>query len=159
MSFDRNSEPYVYIEKSRRYAHQKCYEENQETYSQEELDYKELEDYIKKLFNKNVVPARVKKQIKDYKEEYGYTSSGILKTLYWWYELKNNSTEKANEGIGIVPFIYDDAKDYYYRLYLAQIANNLINENIPKPVVQEIEIGSPRVRTDPIKLFDFEDED
>ena len=82
----------------------------------------------------------------------------MQKTLYWWFELKHNSIEKANDGIGIVPFVYNDASNYFYNLYLADIANKAAPEKIKKPEVQEIEIGSPRVYVTPPKLFDFGEE-
>ena len=120
--FDRNKEPFVEVS-NRRYAHKACAEKYQQSTSQEELDYLALEKYIKKLFNKNVLTARIKKQIKDYRQEYGYTYTGMQKTLYWWFEIKKNSIDQANEGIGIVPYVYNDALDYYYSLYLAKVAN------------------------------------
>lgn len=152
--FDRNKEPFVEVS-ARRYAHKACAEKYQQSVSQEELDYLALEKYIKKLFNKTVLTARIKKQIKDYRQEYGYTYTGMQKTLYWWFEIKRNSIEQANEGIGIVPYVYNDALDYYYRLYLAKMANDDIPEVFPEPEVQEIEIGIPRVYINPPKLFEF----
>ena len=157
IQFNRNAEPFVEVG-GRRYAHKECAEKYQQSISQEERDYMELEKYIKKLFKKNVVSARIKKQIKDFKQEYKYTYSGMQKTLYWWFELKHNSIEKANDGIGIVPFVYNDALNYFYNLYLADIANKAAPERIKKPEVQEIEIGSPRVYVAPPKLFDFGEE-
>lgn len=152
--FDRNSVPFVEVG-SRRYAHKKCAEEIEQSKSQEEKDYENLEKYIKEIFKTKTVSARIKKQIKDFHEEYQYTYSGIQKTLYWWFELKGGSLEKANNGIGIVPFVYQDALDYFYRLYLAQIANNISSDQIKKAKVQEIEIGSPRAYVKPPKLFEF----
>ena len=154
IQFNRNAESFVEVG-GRRYAHKECAEKYQQSISQEERDYMELEKYIKKLFNKNVVSARIKKQIKDFKQEYNYTYSGMQKTLYWWFELKGGSIEKANNGIGIVPFVYQDALDYFYRLYLAKIANDISPEQIKKAKVEEIEIGSPRVYINPPKLFKF----
>lgn len=154
VQFDRNSEPFVEVG-SRRYAHKKCAEEIEQLKSQEEKDYENLEKYIKEIFKTKVVSARIKKQIKSFHEEYQFTYSGIQKTLYWWFELKKGSLEKANNGIGIVPFIYQEALDYFYRLYLAQIANNISPEKIKKAKVTEIEIESPRVKVDPPKLFKF----
>lgn len=157
IQFNRNAEPFIEVG-GRRYAHKECAEKHQASISQEEKDYLELEKYIKKIFNKNVLTAKIKKQIKDYREQYNYTYSGMQKTLYWWFELKKNSIEKANDGIGIVPFVYQDACDYFYRLYLAKIANDVAPEVIHKPKVQEIEIGSPRVYVAPPKLFNFGEE-
>jgi UDP-N-acetylmuramyl pentapeptide synthase len=90
--------------------------------------------------------------------EYNYTYSGMLKTLVWWYEVKGNTTEKSNEGIGIIPFIYKNACDYYYALYLANLANAEY-ENYQTPV-KEFHIQSPRVeKKKKKKLFKFlEDE-
>ena len=54
-----------------------------------------------------------------------------------------------------MPYVYNDALDYYYRLYLAKVANENIPEVFPEPEVQEIEIGIPRVYINPPKLFEF----
>ena len=157
IEFDRNKEPFIEVS-ARRYAHKECADKYQQSFSQDELDYMELEKYIKKLFNINVVSARIKKQIKDYKQEYGFTFTGMQKTLYWWFEVKRNSIDQANEGIGIVPYVYKEAHDYYYRLYLAKMANEDITDTIPKAEVQEIEIGIPQVYINPPKLFNFGEE-
>lgn len=152
--FDRNAEPFVEVS-PRRYAHKACAEKKDQETPQEEKDYENLEKYIKQIFHTRTVSARIKKQIKDFHQEYQYTYSGIQKTLYWWFELKGGSIEKANNGIGIVPFVYQDALDYFYRLYLAKIANDISPEQIKKAKVEEIEIGSPRVYINPPKLFKF----
>lgn len=151
--FDRNKEPYVEVS-ARRYAHKECAEKQQQSVSKEELDYMELEKYIKKLFNMNVISAKVRKQIKDYRQTYNYSFSGMLKTLKWWYEIKGNTTEKANQGIGIIPFVYDDACKYYYSLWLAE---NINADTEYKYVVEEVEIAPPQVWTAPPKLFNFEE--
>ena len=122
VQFDRNSEPFVEVG-GRRYAHKACAENKEAAIPQEEKDYQALEDYIKKLFKEDYLNAKTRKQIRDFRKEYNYTFSGMLKTLYWWYEVKGNSKDKANGGIGIVPFVYRDAYNYYLGLYLAQNAN------------------------------------
>lgn len=155
--FDRDKEPFVQVS-PRRYAHAECAKIHYVDKSQEEKDYQALEEYIKNLFNEDYVSARIKKQIKEMREEYGYTYSGMLKTLVWWYEIKKNSVEKANEGIGIIPYVYKNACDYYYALYLANIVNSEF-ENYQIPV-KEIHIQSPRAeKKHKKKLFKFlEDE-
>lgn len=52
-----------------------------------------------------------------------------------------------------MPYVYSDAEQYYYTLYMAQMVNNNINSYTNK--VEEVEIASPRVRTNPIKLFNL----
>lgn len=153
--FDRDKLPFVKVAE-RRYAHAECAKQNIIQKSQEELDYDALEDYIKKLFKENYVEARIKKQIKDYKAEYNYTYSGMLKTLIWWYDIKGNSIDKANGGIGIIPFVYNDALNYYYNIYLAQILNQNIKNY--KAKVNEITIVSPSVDPKNPKLFNLEEE-
>ncbi len=80
--FDRDLEPAIEVS-SRRYAHKTCAEKVEATIPQDEKDYNNLEIYIKKLFKVNTINAKTRKQIKDFREEYGYSYSGMLKTLYW----------------------------------------------------------------------------
>ena len=153
--FDRNAEQAV-IAGPRRYAHQKCLPTGElvpmENPIDPELD--KLNNYIINLLGKDYNAARVKKQIKDFKEQ-GMSYSGMLKSLIYFYEVKGNSKEKANGGIGIVPFVYKDAYNYYYDLFMAQ----QINEN-KKPFIErvrEIIIKPPKVEK-PVKLFDLDKE-
>lgn len=80
--FDRDIEPFAEVS-ARRYAHKSCADKVDATIPQEEKDYNNLEKYIKELFKIDRINAKTKKQIKDFREEYGYTYTGILKTLYW----------------------------------------------------------------------------
>lgn len=152
--FNRDVEPFVEIG-ARRYAHKTCADKVDAAIPQDEKDYNNLEAYIKKLFNMNTVNAKTKKQIRDFREEYGYSYTGILKTLYWWYEIQDHTTELARDGIGIVPYIYADAEKYYYTLYLAKMVNDNVIEY--KPRVEKIEIASPRTYINPMKLFNLEE--
>ena len=154
--FDTELEPFVKPNRTR-YAHKRCADKREAEKTQEERDKEALEKYIMKLLDEPYLSARVKKQIKDYQEQYKYTYSGMLKSLIWFYEIKGNSTEKANGGIGIIPFIYKDACNYYYNLYLAQEANE--NKEIKKQEIKEITITSPQAERKKIKLFSFENED
>lgn len=155
--FNRDKEPTTQIS-ARRYAHKKCAEEHEQNKTQEEKDIEALEQYIMQLFNEPYINARIRKQLKEYREEYQYTYSGMLKTLIYWYEIKGNSTEKANGGIGIIPYIYKDALKYYYNLYLIKLEN--ANKDIVKykPKEKIIEIFPPKPREKKIKLF-FESEE
>lgn len=155
--FDRDKLPTVQIS-ARRYAHADCAQKHEKEKSQEEKDLETLEKYIMELLNEPYVNARVRKQIKEYRTQYNYTYSGMLKTLIWFYEIKGNSTDKANGGIGIIPFVYKDASEYYYSLYLAKIANQDKNLDDYKPIVKEIEIKSPRAYLKPPRLFKFEED-
>ena len=153
---DANSEPFI-KPRANRYAHAACGQKADANKTQEEKDYETLVDYIKQLFG-NPNP-RVWKQLKEYKEQYNYTYSGIYKTLIWWYEIKHNDIEKANGGIGIVPFVYNDATQYYYALYLAQIANEDKDVEHAQTQVREFWIEPPRAIKRVPRLFKFEEED
>ena len=156
--FDANSEEFVKV--GRRYAHKSCYENKEQNKTQDQKDAEALDEYIKKLFNEKYVSARIKKQIKDYKEQYGFTTSGILRSLVYFYEIQGNSIEQANGGIGIVPYIYNNAKEYYYKIWLASQANEGKDVQSYKPQVVEIRITPPeRKPMRKRKLFTFLDEE
>lgn len=151
--FDRDKEPFIEVS-CRRYSHKACYDKIENAIPQEEKDYEKLEKYIKKLFNTNVINTKIRKQIKDFKKDYNYSYSGMLKTLYWWYEIKGNSIDLAQQGIGIIPFVYKDAEKYFYTIYLAKAVNESMNAY--KPEIENIQISSPRAVTSARKLFNIE---
>lgn len=149
---------------ARRYAHLRCKPDGEKVPLINETideDLQKLEEYIKHLLNEDYVNARVRKQIKDFKEEYGYSYSGILKSLIYFYEVKGNSKEKANGGIGIVPFVYKDAYNYYFELFKAQNQNNLkdIVNYFANVKIKEIVIKPPSIKTPPKRLFNLDDEE
>ena len=159
--FDRDKVPAVKTS-ARRYAHLRCKPDGEKVPLPNQVvdeDLQKLEDYIKKLLNEDYVNARVRKQIKDFREEYGYSYSGILKSFIYFYEVKGNSKDKANGGIGIVPCIYKDAYNYYFDLFTAQ------NQNKSKDIanfvskVKEITIKPPSVYIPPKRLFNLDDEE
>lgn len=137
--FDRDKEPFVQVA-ARRYAHSQCVPDFQKNISKQEEDYNNLINYIKTLYKTPAVLPTVIKQIKEFKQQYGYTYTGMQKSLYWYYELKNNSVTKANGQIGIIPYIYNQANEYFYRLYLAEIASQHRVDKIPP---KEYTIKSP----------------
>lgn len=143
---------------ARRYAHQSCYPQGEIVpLPQVDEDLQKLNEYIEKLLGNNYNKARVKQQLKSFKEEYNYSYSGILKSLVYFYEVKGNSIDKANGGIGIVPFIYQDAFNYYYSLWQAQSVNQTKHINT-LPKVKEVIIKLPEVKR-PMKLFFSGDEE
>jgi hypothetical protein len=127
--------------------------------SQEIKDKEALEKYIMKMFNETYVNARVRKQINTYIADYNYTYSGILKALIYFFEIKGNSIDKANGGIGIVPYVYKDAYNYYYNLWLANQKNNdkIIEEYVP--IIKEVRIPVPQRKIKKRNLFSFLDKE
>ena len=156
--FDRDKFPFVKTS-SRRYAHYECAANKEQIQSEEEKDKENLENYIMKLFNETYINQLIRKQLNQYVDEYGYTYSGIHKALIYFFEVKHNSIEKSNGGIGIVPYCYKQAFNYYYNLWLAQEKNR--NKDIESyiPEVVEIYITPPKRKTKKRKLFSFLDEE
>ena len=130
---------------ARRYAHQACFPQGEIVpLPQKDEDLVKLENYIQQLLGEEYNKARVNKQIKDFVAE-GYTLSGILKSLIYFYEVKGNSRDKANGGIGIVPYVYKDAYHYYYSLYMANIQNQKKDVKAITSKIKEITIPIPKV--------------
>ena len=77
----------------------------------------------------------------------------------YFYEIKGKSLDKAQGGIGIVPYIYQDAYNYYYALWEAQQKNKDIVVEQYVPQVKEILIPIPERKTRSRKLFTFLDEE
>lgn len=111
------------------------------------------------LFNYDYVPPRAKKQINHFIQEYNYTYSGMLKALVYFYEIKGGSIEDAHDGIGILPYIYQDAYNYYYNLWLAKQKNEDKELERYKPRVIEVKIAPPKREVYKRKLFTFLDEE
>ena len=154
--FDANVEPYVMVS-SRRYAHKECAEKHESEMTQEERDKEEFFKYAKKLFGEDFNFIATQKLANRYVQENNYTYSGMLKSLIWFYEIQHHSIDKANGSIGIIPYVYKEAKDYYFSLYLAQRANQKKDlYNFKSPPVEVVDIEPPTVYVKPTKLFDLD---
>ena len=105
------------------------------------------------------VTPRIRKQLNTYAEQYGYSYSGMKKALVYFYEIKGNSIEKANGGVGIIPYVYQDARNYYYALWEANQNNEgkVIADYIPKERIVKIPVPKKQLRKR--KLFTFLDEE
>lgn len=144
-TFDRDKEPYMQIpEKARRYAHKDCYLKTVALQRADEENKNKLEDYIKELFGYKVLPDTVNKQIRQYTTEKNYTYSGILKALKYFYEVRNGSKEKAFGRIGIVPYVYEDAHNYYLAIWQAKQKNAEVKIEEYVLPVREVHIPIPQ---------------
>ena len=98
---------------------------------------------IKQLFGDTANYAQIKRQLKIYINDNHYSYSGILKSLIYFYKIKGNSTEKANGALGIVPFVYQDAYNYYYSIWLANQKAKEEEAAIVKRQTDLVSIGRP----------------
>lgn len=156
--FYRELEEYVQINKTR-YAHKACYDRHNAELTQEERDYNILVDFIKKLFAIDSLTEKLKHQIKDYHDNKAYTYSGIYKSLVWFYQIKKHPIDKANGGIGIVPYVYEDARNYYVAMWAAQQQNKAKPIEQWQPTVVEIHIPPPVRKPMHSKKFEFLEEE
>lgn len=111
--------------------HPECYEINKEK--------EDLYTYICELFCLKAPGPRNFQYIKRFKENNGYTYKGMLYTLKYFYEVKKSNKDKANNSIGIIPYVYDEAKEYYSNL-------DFKNKKIKKIVEQQIETPKETIK-------------
>lgn len=103
-----------YIMPSRNYYyHKNCYERwkssapiNDEEYVP--LIYDFISRELKKEYDYFVCEAQRKKFLKD-----KMTNKGIYFSLKYFYDIKKQDWEKGHGGIGIVPYIYKTATEYW----------------------------------------------
>ena len=142
---------------ARRYSHATCEPDNTDFVPlvqkpEEDSDLKKLKDYITKIYGNKANWPLITKQIKNYTKDKKYSLSGILKSLVWFYDVKHNSVDGSNGGIGIVEYCYQDAYNYYLALFIAQQANaNKVLDN----EIKEVTIAPPEMRGTKQKLIDF----
>ena len=158
MVFDRDKVPFKQISE-RRYAHLTCALAADNEKTQAEKDKEDLENYIMELLGEEYISPRVRKQMNSYVEEYNFTYSGMKKALVYFYEVKGNDKAKAKGGIGIIPYVYRDAYNYYYSLWLANQKNEHKVITDYKPVVREVRIPPPQLKPRKRRLFSFFEED
>lgn len=157
--FDRDKTEFV--KEGRRYLHIECAQTAEERLSKEEKDKRALNQYIMQLFGTEYVNPRIQTQIRKYTSENGFTYAGILMALKYFYEVRHGDIEKAHGGIGIVEYIYQDAKNYYFDIWQAQQVNKgkQIDLYIPANNVKEITIKAPVKKPFLKRIFSFLDEE
>ena len=106
------------------YYHKKCYEDFAKKKGQIGKDGIELEvddmvwkaaveDYLKRDLKISIDYPRFNSQWKKYVEKDGRKPKGIYFTLKYFYDIRKNSPEKSEGGIGIVSWIYEEAAEYW----------------------------------------------
>lgn len=168
-SFDRTKIEAIAI--GRRYIHATCkpaYDAAQdEKKAKEEAKAKEaealnsLKAYILQLFDTEYINPKISKQIHDFYTVNHFTYSGMEKSLRYFFEVKNKPIEDAHGGIGIIPYIYEDAKKYWYTVWAAKQLNEAkpIEQYVAPPEqVFKIKVPEPPLRTRK-HLFTFLDEE
>lgn len=118
------------IEYKKRYYHEECFE----TWRREADHRKELIEYICQLYGLDAPTGMMLKQIKEFQEEYNYKLKGIELALRYFHETLGNPVQEG-AGIGIVTYVYEDAKRHYMRKMKVEESLENIEKNIEKKVV------------------------
>jgi len=95
------------------YFHKTCYDTWKAAPATDEEWVSMIFDFLardmKVKYNYHLCKAQIEKFWKDNK----INPKGIYFTLKYFYEVKHNSWEKGHGGLGIVPWVFDDAKQYW----------------------------------------------
>lgn len=126
LKFDRGAEEAEFIKG--KWYHLGC--------AQIKKDKMELDAYICKLFGLKAPGPMNNTLIKKYKEQKGYNYKGIQNALKYFYEIKKHSTDKSEERVGIVPFVYAEAEEYFTNLERTRKKN----KNVLEKEKEEIKI-------------------
>lgn len=165
--FDRDKIQAVY-HSSNRYSHQSCEPDKKlvpmptvkpKEEKPDDAEYAALKECINRIFGNKANWALIMRQVKEYHNSLGYTYSSIMKTLTYFYDVKGNSVQEGNGGIGIVPYQYKAAYDYYYALWLAKQKNECKRMEDYLPEEKIIVIQSPQRKLKKRRLFTFLDEE
>jgi uncharacterized Zn-finger protein len=98
------------VEHKKKYYHPKCFED----WQKQKEHRQELIDYICKLYRIEAPTGMILKQIKDFQTDYKHTLKGMELALKYFHETLGNSVQQGS-GIGIIPFVYEDAKNHYIK--------------------------------------------
>lgn len=152
-NFDRQKISCVKI--GNRYAHEKCALANPKK-TKELFDREDFFACVKIIYGPKYEYQMINRQAENFIKTYGYTWYGMTKSLQWFYFVNNGTTEKSNDGVGIIPYVYDKAKEYYKEVDATQKKNEKIE--LRQPVV-EVKAKSPRAWKQPPRMFDWEDDE
>lgn len=119
----------------------------------EQIERKELYDYCCYIWGMKGPGPLIIRQAKLYREK-GFTFKGMLMSLKYFYEVQGNDRAKfkGKETIGIIPYIYEEAKLYYIDIEKKkqQLANTAGTKE-----TQTVIIKKERMKTSRPPLYEF----
>lgn len=158
-TFDAEDKSIEWVKpRSNRYAHKECHEHPERFMSKDELDQANFYNYCKKVFGDKFDFVKTKRLAESYIKKYDYSWSGMTKALVYFYEVKKNKLAD-DASVAIIPYIYNDAYNYYYDIWQTQQLNidKKIEDYVPEDMV--ITIPPPRAKRRKKKLFSFLDKE
>lgn len=127
----------IYNTKTKRYYHEFCYNTL--------LERKELIDYICELFNYKKPSVKVYQQMSSY-YEYGTSYADMLLALKYFYEIKKGDINKSQGGIGIIPYVLEEAKEFatLEKIEQDKLIQKFEENNLEKKEIKYIHIAEQR---------------
>ena len=108
-----------YVKPSERmYYHKKCYDEYQNSKLDvhanmtDELWFSAVWDFLRKDLKYSFNFVKVRKQWESFLKN-KMTAKGMYFALKYHYEIKKGDVSKSENGIGIIPHIYEDSRSYW----------------------------------------------
>ncbi|PAV30312.1 hypothetical protein CIL05_07530 [Virgibacillus profundi] len=137
------------IKHSSRYYHEDCYKE----WRGQADDRTQLIEFIMTLLDLKKPTGMILMQIKRFQDEFGYTYKGMELSLRYFHEILGNEVQE-NGGIGIIPYIYEDAtRQYVQQMKINEAAQNEDNYKNEERVVYISPKGQPKKNN---KLIDID---
>lgn len=161
-----------YIHHGTTYYHLSCYKDWQS--KKDKVDTNDVSEDLWKNATYDYLTRDIKigiqnkffNQWKQYTKSGKYTAKGIYFAIRFFYEVKHGDKEKADGGIGIIPYIYDDAKIYWTQLehrnkgIIAEIESQMREAaERQKTIVRKKEVKPRKFTVDLSAIADMEDEE
>lgn len=109
-----------------------CYDE----IMHEKEEYKKLIDLICTYFKIEAPTGLILKQVKDYKEQFGYSYGGMTYTLWYIKEIENKNFTEVKYGVALIKYNYEKAKAYFEQQ--SKIGNSITEK--PKENIKTVTI-------------------
>ena len=95
------------------YYHKECYDTWKAAPSTDEDWILMIYDFLARDLKVKYDYYKCKAQIENFWKTKKINPKGIYFTLKYFYEIKGNNWEKGHGGVGIVPYVFADAKAYW----------------------------------------------
>ena len=114
-AIDRNAETDWVMASRNYYFHNDCYEKWKHSTNIDDDQYwiELIYDFIKRDLKVEYNYFMCENQRLKYVQKNGFTNRGIYFTLKYFYEVKNGDWSKGHGGLGIIPYVYKDAAQYW----------------------------------------------
>jgi hypothetical protein len=103
-------------------------------------EYKQLIDTICKYYGLQCCTGLIYKQVKDYKEQLGYSYAGMTYTLWFIKEIERKPFNEIKYGIAYVKYYYEKAKEYFEQ-------QSRISQSISEKPVENIKVVTIKPNT------------